>query len=355
MSILALPYPASENEVFEGEIISQAIVPAVLETAPDFPDIIALLLEDKRSADTKRAYQSDLNQFCEYSGKSTRDFLSQSTPQIALDLAGYKSSMRARSLSEATINRRLAAIKSLLKSAHRIGFCATDGRGLVDGEKVVHYRDTRGIDLKLMRKLVQAPAKKFGSTLRAARDSAILLLLCENALRRAEVCKLNESDFDFERRELSILGKGRGTQKEKVTVSENLAACLCMYVSLKHTKHTLLKESFIYSEKNSVTVAELPLFESLDRRPEYSRARLTPDGLYQLVAFYGALIGLKRLTPHQIRHSAITAALEMTKGDVRKVQKLSRHAKIQTLLIYDDNRSNFQQEVSAGLSKLLMK
>jgi integrase/recombinase XerC len=206
-----------------------------------------------------------------------------------------------------------------------------------------------------MRKLVQAPAKKFGNGLRAARDTSILLLLCENALRRAEVCKLNESDFDYARRELSILGKGRGLQKEKVTVSENLAACLCTYINKKHSKHTLLMESFSKSEKNPVTVADLPLFESCDRRPEYSRARLTPDGLYQLVGFYGAQIGLKRLTPHQLRHSCITAALDATKGDVRKVQKLSRHAKLATLQIYDDSRADYQGEVSALLSKLLTK
>ena len=356
MSILALPCPPSPR--IQGASVSSEVI--ALSYSDNTPDLIALLLEDKRSEDTKRAYQSDLNDFAQFSQKDTRAFLAQSTPQIALELAAYKSSLRTRALSEATINRRLAAIKSLLKFAHRLGFCQTDGRGLVDGEKVKHYRDTRGIDLKLMRKLIQAPGKKFGSALRGLRDLAILLLLCENALRRAEVCKLNESDFDFERGELSILGKGRGTQKEKVTVSENIVACLCTYISLKESNHTLLKESIHKSESNFETFAELackdkPLFESLDRRPEYSGTRLTPDGLYQLTAFYGAQIGLKRLTPHQLRHSAITAALEMSKGDVRKVKKLSRHTKLETLIIYDDNRENFQGEMSNGLSKLLMK
>ena len=46
----------------------------------------------------------------------------------------------------------------------------------------------------------------------------------------------------------------------------------------------------------------------------------------------------KQMSSHRIRHSAITAALDATDGDVRKVQKLSRHPKLNTLMIYDDNR-----------------
>jgi len=38
--------------------------------------------------------------------------------------------------------------------------------------------------------------------------------------------------------------------------------------------------------------------------------------------------------PHHIRHSAITAALDATDGDVRKVQKLSRHKNLNTLMVY---------------------
>jgi hypothetical protein len=42
----------------------------------------------------------------------------------------------------------------------------------------------------------------------------------------------------------------------------------------------------------------------------------------------------------------ITAVLEKTDGNVRKAQKLSRHAKLNTLQIYDDNRNRDQLEMS---------
>jgi integrase/recombinase XerC len=59
------------------------------------------------------------------------------------------------------------------------------------------------------------------------------------------------------------------------------------------------------------------------------------------------------MSPHRIRHSAITAALEATNGNVRKVQKLSRHKKLDTLMLYDDNRANMQGEVSSLLGDLI--
>jgi len=44
----------------------------------------------------------------------------------------------------------------------------------------------------------------------------------------------------------------------------------------------------------------------------------------------------KVMSPHRILHSSVTVALEATNGDVRRVQKLSRHANLNTLMIYDE-------------------
>jgi integrase len=51
------------------------------------------------------------------------------------------------------------------------------------------------------------------------------------------------------------------------------------------------------------------------------------------------------MSPHRIRHSAITAALDATDGNVRKVQKLSRHRQLDTLMIYDDNRGKTSKKL----------
>jgi integrase/recombinase XerC len=317
-----------------------------------------MLLADKRSPDTRRAYAADLKDFFRtcYGTDPTphvvHQFIGSSTPEIALRLAGYKSALLNLGRSEATINRRLAAVRSLLKFSYRLGLSQTDGSSLVDGEKARAYRDTRGVDLKTLKKLLLQPAKRHGEdTVRTHRDVALLTLLIENALRRAEVCKLDISDFEYMRSSLFVLGKGRGSQKERIDLSGFAAEAL----------RTYLVESGRWGQPqggnpqggNPQGGSEGALFVNVDRRPEHAGRRLTPDGLYGLVGDYGRAVGLQRLTPHMLRHSAVTAALDMSNGDVRKVQKLSRHSQLSTLMIYDDNRQNFQGEMSNLLSGLL--
>jgi len=67
-----------------------------------------------------------------------------------------------------------------------------------------------------------------------------------------------------------------------------------------------------------------PLFTALDlANPGH---RLTDDGIRKIVVRHSKNAGIKKqMSPHRIRHSAITVALDATDGNVRKVQKLRRH------------------------------
>ncbi|MEH1873054.1 tyrosine-type recombinase/integrase [Nostoc sp.] len=88
-----------------------------------------------------------------------------------------------------------------------------------------------------------------------------------------------------------------------------------------------------------------PLFTSVDF--QNSGHRLTGDGIYKIVKRLFKRAGVeKHMSPHRCRHSGITAVLEKTDGNVGKAQKLSRHAKLNTLQIYDDNRNRDQLEMS---------
>lgn len=298
-------------------------------------DLLRLLLADKRSPATKRAYAADLRDFFgeELSPREVERFVILPPAEIARLLASYKGDLLDRGLSEATINRRLAAIRSLLKFCYRLGWSQTDGRSLIDGERVVAYRDTRGIGPEQVRELLAAADT---GDLTGLRDVALLRLLCENALRRAEVCSLNVSDFLPRERRLLVRGKGRGTQQEPETLSERAVEAL---------------ERYLAAAGHGGDPAA-PLLRNVDPRPEYHGERLTGDGLYHIVRDLGRRIGLANLTPHKLRHTAITIALDVTEGNVRAVRDLSRHARLETLQRYDDNRRDFQGSVSDRLSEL---
>ena len=60
-------------------------------------------------------------------------------------------------------------------------------------------------------------------------------------------------------------------------------------------------------------------------------------------------LGLKAgltVRPHGLRHLAITSALDLTHGDVRAVQKFSRHKDMRVLNLYDDNRQDLAGDVA---------
>jgi integrase/recombinase XerC len=146
---------------------------------------------------------------------------------------------------------------------------------------------------------------------------------------------LNIADLDLDSRRLWILGKGRGSQKEAIALSITTAAAL---------------QDWLLARRE--TNINQPLFISLDSVT--SGHRLSTTSIYEVVQQYAKAAGIiKVLSPHRIRHSSVTAALEATGGDVRRVQKLSRHANLNTLMIYDDNRLSHQGEISDLLADLV--
>jgi integrase/recombinase XerC len=63
-----------------------------------------------------------------------------------------------------------------------------------------------------------------------------------------------------------------------------------------------------------------------------------------MVRALGIGVGLS-VRPHGLRHAAITAALDLT-GDLRAVQRFSRHKDVRTLTVYDDNRQDLGGDVA---------
>jgi len=307
------------------------------------PDILTALLTDKRSLNTRRAYEKDLHYFflATYAQKPTEaviaQFLQLNRFEAIAIVLRYKSELIARDLKESTINRRLSALKSLVNFAAKLGKCnwSLDD---IQTEVVQSYRDTTGIKPDKIREMLVSIDR---STPKGIRNFAILRLLWDNALRRNEVVSANISDFDYEGRSLQILGKGRGSQKSLISLNMGTANAIQEWLSYCKTD---------IKYKNQGTAQ--PLFYAIDHA-HYGH-RLTGTAIYQIVSQVAKDVKIsKQMSPHRIRHSAITAALDATNGNVRKVQKLSRHKKLDTLMLYDDNRTNMQGEVSSLLGDLI--
>jgi integrase/recombinase XerC len=300
-------------------------------------DLIAESLQQKRSKNTRAAYEKDLRYFfsavCGHppTPEVVKEFLNLDARDAVALVSSYRATLIDRDLKEATVNRRLAAIKDLVRYATKVGKCEWN-LASITGEKVKSYRDTTGIEPEAFKQMMLLCDR---ATVKGKRDYALLRLLWENALRRGEVSALNIGDFDVDSRRLWILGKGRGSQKEAIAISTPLIQALSDWLAVR-CELTPFQPLF-------VSIAHLT----------YGH-RLSGTSIYRIVRELAAMAGIKKtISPHRIRHSGITAALVVTGGDVRRVQKLSRHSNLNTLMIYDDNRLNHQSEISEILSELI--
>ncbi len=71
----------------------------------------------------------------------------------------YKAIMLEKGLAEATVNRRLAALRSLVTFARRIGR-ADFTLGDIEGEKIQSYRDTSGPSMDQVKIMLQLPNRE---------------------------------------------------------------------------------------------------------------------------------------------------------------------------------------------------
>jgi integrase/recombinase XerC len=282
-----------------------------------------------RAVTTVRAYRTDLQSWGAWMGLDAPQALEQ---LLKLDAGAanamamaYRAHMKEQGLAPATVNRRLAALRSVVDAARAVGMVswALDVQGL----RAQSYRDTRGPGVAGYRAMLDAVA---GDSVQHTRDRALLALLYTMALRRAEVVGLDVADVDLDGSRLWILGKGR-TQREAVSMPPQTQAVLQTWLSVRGD-------------------APGPVFVSLDRRARAGALeRITLNAVTRRVRDIGRAAGV-RVTPHGLRHAGITRALDLTQGDVRRVRALSRHAKMETLMLYDDARTDMGGGVAALLA-----
>jgi integrase/recombinase XerC len=307
----------------------------VLTTPSPPTDILADFLRLKISANTKRNYGKAIADFCrriynsDVSTKHLAQFLSLQQPEAVYQALHYRQQLIEAKLAPSTINVRLSALKSFVDYARTVERCSFN---LADVSclKVESYGDTTGIAVAGFREMLQIPDR---NTIKGIRDYAILRLLWDNALRRNEICSLDVGDFDKSGR-LSILGKGK-IQKSQIDLSPATTIAISEWLTARDEHR-----------------AEDPLFTSLDRR---SRGhRLDGSTIYRLVREFSTAAGIDKIvSPHRIRHSAITAYLDASDGNIRAAQSLSRHANLNTLNRYDDNRHKYQAIATNVLADLV--
>jgi integrase/recombinase XerC len=287
---------------------------------------------------TRQEYGKAISYFCRSMapGQSPtiflQEFLASHQHQALQQVLEYRQRSIEAKLSASTINLRLSAIKALVDYARKRGAC---NFSLVDVKalKASNYQNTRGVPVEDYRSILALVDR---STDLGVRDYGILRLLWDNALRREEVIAIDLFDYLPQEGRLMILGKGQ-IDKQSIDLNPGTIEALDQWLKFR--------SSLYFAPKNG-SERDNAMFLSCNG------LRLHGSDVAYILKGYADAVGVK-ISPHRVRHSAITAYLDASGGDVRSAQSLSRHKDPRTLMIYDDNRQGLQGKATKALGDLL--
>jgi len=295
----------------------------------DEHDLVDAFLSGK-SPRTIQAYTRDLDDFRAFLGAQTtqeaaQHLLTHGPGSANATALSYRTHLQDRHLSSSTTNRRLAALRSLVKLARTFGIISWPQLD-VPNVRSAPYRDTRGPGKTGVKNLITQLDTDHSP--RGVRDKALLRLLYDLALRRGEVAGLDLSDVDLANRKITIIGKGY-TDKQTLSLPEPTVEALQRWIEVRGTQPG-------------------PLFTNFDRAGKGSR--LTGTSIYRIVREHGTKVGIKRLRPHGLRHTAITEAVKVAEANgytLDEVRDFSRHRNVSTLMIYRDHDRDAQGQLSS--------
>ena len=290
-----------------------------------------------RSEQTIKAYAQDLAGFASFISATSVEEAAQrllgsghgAANRLAL---AYRTHLVEKRLAPATVNRRLAALRSLVQLARTFGL--VPWTLAVQGLKVQNFRDTRGPGVGGVRALLEIAGQQRNQR-KAIRDRLIVRLLFDLGLRASELTNLDLADYQPQPGTLAVKGKGQ-LQKTILTLPEPTKAALQAWLAIRGEHPG-------------------PLVGSLDRLAKGLRLRRT--SLYRLIHGLGLAAGLNTRA-HGIRHAAITAACEraqMQGVGLEQVLDFSRHSRrsIAILMVYRDKLVDMQGKLASLVADAL--
>jgi integrase/recombinase XerD len=273
-------------------------------------------LASLRSDNTRHGYRVDVATFMRWCIERDLDLLAVKRSHLDLwarDLAA--------SYAPSTVVRKLAAVSSLYEYL--------EDEQVIDKNPATKVRRPRISveDQQTTPARTQDEARRLIAAATAPRDRALVLVLLLMGLRISEALTLDLGTFEQDRGHTTVMVSGKGGRRTRVAVPPPVIAAV---------------EDVATAEGRETG----PLFAREGVR--WNRAQAT-----RAIKRLGRAAGLQGdLRPHQLRATAITAALELGEP-LHRVQTFARHSSPLTTRRYDANRQNLDGSPSYILATAL--
>lgn len=258
-------------------------------------------VEKGLSRHTLASYSNDLTRLNVWSSKNGKAIHELTRG----DLRKWIASLSREGLAPTSIARSVSAVRGLFKFLMLDGHIKTQPAEDLDTPQRFNYLP-KFLTEDEMDALLASPDI---STEEGVRDRAIMELLYAAGLRVSELTSLKGTDVDL----LTgiVVCYGKGSKQRRVPLGKSAIHWLQQYIRVKAG----------YGKEHS-----LYLFLNAGKQ-------LTRQFVWSMIKGHAERIGIKRVSPHTLRHSFATHMLQHG-ADSRSVQALLGHSDISTTQIY---------------------
>jgi site-specific recombinase XerD len=279
-------------------------------------EAVALAFLASYSGRTQAAYAADLRDYWTFCEANRLDVLAATRAHVTLYARALEEAGRARS----TVARKLSTVAGLYRYALE--------EGVIDCSPVAHVRRPRVPDESPTLGLDRAEALALltAAEVAGARDHALLCLLTLNGLRVSEACNAQVTELSTERGHRVLTVTRKGGRRAQVALAPRTAAALETHLDGRTSGPLLLANDG----------------GNLDR---YDATRI----VRRLARAAGIS---KRISPHSLRHSFVTLALDAGVS-LRDVQDAAGHADPRTTRRYDRARQSLDRSATYSVASYL--
>lgn len=272
---------------------------------------IAFLAYEKRySPHTITSYENDLKQFYNYINEKYSIFDNSEINHHMI--RSWMVYLMQGGMTAKTINRKFSSLRTyflFLRREGEIDFNPT--------KKVIPPKIGKRLPSIIQKDEIERLLDDiiFPENLVGYRDKAIISILYNTGIRKAELINIKDRDIDFISKVLKVLGKG---DKERlIPMTEDLILVLKQYLDIRDEYFENLNTDFtLVTEKGN---------------------KLYPKFVYNIVTKYLSLVSSsEKKSPHILRHS-IATHLADEEVDLNAIKTMLGHSNLSATQIYTHN------------------
>jgi site-specific recombinase XerD len=293
-------------------------------TIPELEQSKTAVLNSLASQHSLRSYEYAIERFIAWYCSEPRLTFNRSV------VVKYRSFLERRSLSAATINLHLSAIRRLADESAESGWLSPEhaiGIRRVKGVKRLGRKIGNWLTRNQAQELVNAASR---DSLRGLRDGAMLGLLLGCGLRRSEIVALNLDQLQSREGRWVIVNLiGKGKRLRTIPVPSWSKELLDGW--LRHSG-----------------VSEGKVFRRVLKGGTRREAGVTANVVWYAVKRCACQVGIANLAPHDLRRTCARLC-HSSGGELEQIQFLLGHASVQTTERYIGSKQKLQDAVNDRL------